>query len=63
MSTETEMTSDSLPIPPDLGDEAVRRRLGPAGWKAFSRIMRIWQAPEQTSRRLIGLAPKLTWTA
>lgn len=58
MSTETEMMNEAEFIPPDLSDEAVRRRLGPAGWTAFRRIMSIWQAPEETSRRLLGLAPE-----
>lgn len=48
----------NLPQIPDLSDQAVRRRLGPAGWTAFRRILSIWQAPEETSRRLLGLAPE-----
>jgi len=42
---------------PDFGDEAVRRRLGPAALEFFTRIMRIWQAPGIESRQLLGLAP------
>lgn len=42
-------------IPPDLGDEAVRRRLGPAGWTAFRRIVGIWQVPEDEAGQLLGL--------
>lgn len=53
MSTEPEGAG----MPPDLHDEAVRRRLGPSGWKAVRRIMRIWQVPDATSRRLLGFGP------
>lgn len=42
----------------DLGDETARRRLGPTGWNAFRRMMRIWQAPEEAARRLLGLTPE-----
>ena len=44
-------------MPPDLHDDAVRRRLGPSGWKAVRRIMRIWQVSDATSRRLLGFGP------
>lgn len=58
MSTEAEMMNDAESILPDLSDEPVRRRLGTAGWKAFRRIMSIWQAPKETASRLLGLAPE-----
>lgn len=57
MNTGTGSMNDFPSALHDLGDEAIRRRLSPAGWKAFRRIIRIWQAPEETSRRLVGLAP------
>jgi hypothetical protein len=59
MSTGTKMMNDSNSIPPHLGDEAVRRRLGPTGWKAFRRIIRIWQVPEETWRMLLGIAREM----
>ncbi len=42
-------------IPPDLGDKAVRRQLGPAAWKFFGRLIQIWQVPEDEARQLLGL--------
>lgn len=42
--------------PADLGDEAVRRQLGPVAWKAAGRLMSIWRVPAEESRQLLGLA-------
>lgn len=42
--------------PADLSNEAVRRQLGPAGWKACRRLMKIWQVPAEQERRLLGLS-------
>lgn len=45
------------PRPPDLGDGAVRRRLGPAGLAGFRNIMEVWGATGEEARKLLGLAP------
>lgn len=39
----------------DLGDEAVRRRLGPTAWKACHRLMEIWQVPAEQFLQLLDL--------
>lgn len=41
----------------DLGDEAMRRQLAPAGWKAFRRLIEIWHVPADQERQLLGLPP------
>lgn len=46
---------DSAPILQDFGDEMVRRRLGPAAWKGFCRIMAAWRVLGEDSRRLLSL--------
>lgn len=45
-------------VQPDFRDEAVRRRLGPAGWKAFRRLMGIWKVSDDDSLRLLALGPE-----
>lgn len=42
---------------PDLGDEEVRRRLGPSALKAFFRMMGIWKVRGEEARQLLALAP------
>jgi uncharacterized protein (DUF2384 family) len=49
--------NDPPPVPPDLGDEAVRRCLGPAALKFFDRAMDIWHVAGEESRQLLALAP------
>jgi hypothetical protein len=50
---------DSAPILQNWGDELVRRRLGPAAWKGFCRIMAAWQVPAEESRQLLALQPAI----
>lgn len=50
---------DSAPILQNWGDEMVRRRLGPAAWKGFCRIMAAWQVPAEESRQLLALQPAI----
>jgi hypothetical protein len=42
---------------PDLSDDAVRRRLGPAALKFFRWVMDIWQVPSDESRQMLTPAP------
>ncbi len=47
----------SMYTPPDfpnLGDPEERRRLSPAGMRAFLNIMRHWEVRDEDARRLIG---------
>jgi hypothetical protein len=45
-------------LPPDFGDETVRRDLGPAALRAITKIMHYWQVPDIESLQLLGLEPK-----
>lgn len=51
-----ELTDADLPQAPDLGDEAVRRRLGPTGLTGFRNIVEVWGATGEEARQLLGLA-------
>jgi hypothetical protein len=50
------MNEAHLNWPPDVGDEAVRRSLGPTALEFFIRIMHVWQVPIIESRQLLGVA-------
>ena len=39
----------------DLSDQAVCRKLGPAGWKAFNRITDRWAISTEEKRRLLAM--------
>lgn len=41
----------------NLSDETVRRKLGPAGWKAFHRITEHWGISAEDARQLVALLP------
>ena len=49
--------SSGLPTPPDLGNEAERRRLGPSSLRLFCRIMEAWKVSDDEARPLLTLAP------
>src|ERR1035437_8202143 len=42
---------------PDLGDEAVRRHLGPGSLRLFAGIMNAWKAPDEEAWKLLALPP------
>ncbi len=51
--------NDSVPVLRDFSDEVVRRRLGPAAWTGFCRIMAAWQVPGEESQQLLVVDPAI----